>query len=257
MKIEFKQFQVQIGGKTIISPIDFNIEHAEQWAFVGNAGSGKSILAKSIAKKVFFNGSIQFINESNLEYTPSIQIIEQQHQFKNKSNVAQFYYQQRFNAGDAEETITVEEDLHNHLINKENTWILKFNIQHILNKPIIQLSNGENKRLQIIKAIAQNPDLIILDNPFIGLDTSGRAFLEEMLNEIVSIGKKIILITSPNTLPTCITHIGIIESGNITIKKETSLIRSTLLIPKYYFKKTTSYILFSSARRQILSMLLA
>jgi molybdate transport system ATP-binding protein len=219
MKIEFKQFQVQIGGKTIINPVDLNIDHAEQWAFIGKSGSGKSILAKAIARKVFFKGSIQFKNKSNLDYTPKIQLIEQQHQFKNKSNVAQFYYQQRFNSNDAEETITVEEDLKNHFVDVENAWIQKFNIQHILKKPIIQLSNGENKRLQIIKAIAQNPDLIILDNPFIGLDTSGRALLEEMLNNIVQLGQKIILITSPNTLPSCITHVGMIESGNIVIEK--------------------------------------
>mgnify|MGYP003351140896 FL=1 len=135
------------------------------------------------------------------------------------SNVVQFYYQQRFNSCDAEETITVEEDLQQHLINKHNEWILKLNIQEILQKPIIQLSNGENKRLQIIKAIAQKPDLIILDNPFIGLDTSGRASLEQMLNDIVQMGTKMILITSPNTLPSCITHVCTIDAGNITIKK--------------------------------------
>jgi len=54
MKIEFKQFQVQIGGKTIIHPIDLNIDHPDQWAFVGKSGSGKSTLAKAIAKKNIF-----------------------------------------------------------------------------------------------------------------------------------------------------------------------------------------------------------
>ena len=218
MKIEFKQFQVQVGGNLIIHPTDFSIDHHEQWAFIGKSGSGKTTLAKAIGKKIFFSGTIQYLDEANNEFHPSIQLIEQQHQFKNKSNVAQFYYQQRFNSSDAEETITVLEDLHNHLIQENNDWIDIFNIRQILSKPIIQLSNGENKRLQIIKAIAQHPDLMILDNPFTGLDTDGRASLQEMLNQIASLGKKIILITSPNTLPSCITHIGVIDGGSIDLK---------------------------------------
>ena len=80
---------------------------------------------------------------------------------------------------------------------------------------MIQLSNGENKRLQLINEMLKNPDLIILDNPFVGLDKNGREILKEALNKIAKDGKKIILICSEKDIPECITHIALLKEGRI------------------------------------------
>jgi molybdate transport system ATP-binding protein len=80
---------------------------------------------------------------------------------------------------------------------------------------LIQLSNGENKRLQLAKAMTASPSLLILDNPFVGLDQAGRSTLREALNKIVIAGTKIIVFAATEDLPSCITHVAIIKEGKI------------------------------------------
>lgn len=216
MKIVFHHFSLHVSGKTLIEETNLTIDHFVQWAITGESGSGKTLLAKAIAKKLFFRGRIEFFNEKNELFEPNIVLIDQQHRFRNKSHVEDFYYQQRFNAADAEDTLTVEEELSTLLANDTKHWIEIFQLTPLLKKPIIQLSNGENKRLQLTKALSQQPDLIILDNPFIGMDAEGRKTLNKMLNQITENGTKIILITSPHTLPSCINKVSRLHQGNIT-----------------------------------------
>ena len=217
MKINIHNVSVLLGSKMILNNINLAIDEKEQWAIIGASGAGKSTLAKAVSKKIFFRGEIN-IDQSDKDKATNIVLINQQHRFKNKSNVENFYYQQRFNSADTEDTITVEQDLATSSENKQELakWIEVFGIDSILSKPLIQLSNGENKRLQLTKAMLKKPDLLILDNPFIGLDTLGRKSLENALNTISHQGIKILLIASSADLPSCITHVAILENGMIT-----------------------------------------
>ena len=211
MLIQVKDVSVTLNNKKILDGITFSIGENEQWAIVGSNGSGKTTLANALANKIFYRGEINVLPTENIH----LALIEQHHKFKNKQNIEQFYHQQRFNAADAEDTLTVTEVLCYHNDEKLHYWINYFGIKDLLSKPMIQLSNGENKRLQLIKVMLKNPDLIILDNPFVGLDNSGRQILKEALNKITKDGKKIILICSEKDIPECITHIALLKEGRI------------------------------------------
>ncbi len=230
MKIIIQDLLVSLSGKIVLNKITLTIADGEQWAILGPSGSGKTTLAKALTKSIFFRGLIELSHEQKATDTLNIILIEQQHRFKNKSNVENFYYQQRFNSADAEETITTEEELNlaseNHP--DKSKWINFFNIQDILDKPIIQLSNGENKRLQLVKAMLKNPDLLILDNPFIGLDTAGRDSLSRGLDQISKDGVKLILIASEHDIPNCFTHIALINKGTILKKGIASQMKKEL-----------------------------
>jgi molybdate transport system ATP-binding protein len=220
--LQLDEVTVRAGERTILHNLSVTIHQQEQWAVVGPSGSGKTVLAHTLAGKHFFSGSITF--NKNAQHKPTIVIVDQQHRFKNLSNTGDFYYQQRYNATEAEDAVTVGAVLQQAIADapeiiagiKTANIASLMRIAHLLQEPLIQLSNGENKRLQIAKAILQQPELLVLDNPFVGLDTEGRQILSGIIDTLANAGVNILLITSATELPESITHIAILENGCFT-----------------------------------------
>ncbi len=199
------------GENLILQEINLEIHEGEHWAIIGPSGSGKTTLANVIAGKIFHLGQIDFHITSGQIH--GIELVEQQQHFKNLSNTSQFYYQQRFNASEAEDSITVQQALQGY--DDKKNWLTLLQLTALMNEPLIQLSNGESKRLQIVKSLTKDPTLLILDNPFVGLDTTGRQILHHIINEITSNGICVIIITTPHELPSSITHIAFLDKGQL------------------------------------------
>ena len=213
---ELNNVAVKLNGITILHPVNLRIHHHEQWAITGPSGSGKTTLANALAGKIFYQGQIDYHLPDADTHHSRVLMIAQQHHFRNRSNTSDFYYQQRYNASDAGDAVTVAEYLTESGHDDENHWIDRLHIRPLLQKPLIQLSNGENKRLQLVKALFRGPSILILDNPFTGLDNEGRKTLNTILNTIVETGIHIILITAQQELPGCITHVALLENGRLT-----------------------------------------
>lgn len=219
--LKMEGLSVRKGEKEILKDLQLIIGAEEQWAVAGASGSGKTTLAHTLAGRHFFTGTLQF--SPNISPT-NVVVLEQQHHFKNLSNTSHFYYQQRYNATEAEDAMTVEMLLkvsnadHKKKVCGIETSVIPqlVHIGQVLQKPLIQLSNGENKRLQIATAILREPKLLILDNPYIGLDKEGRKMLSDILNLLSAAGVKLILITSTPDLPACITHVSLLEDGRLS-----------------------------------------
>lgn len=206
---------VTFNGIDILKNVNLTIQPGEQWAIIGKSGSGKTTLAHALTGKVFHSGTVSF-HLPNHTHANRILLIEQQHHFKNRSNTSDFYYQQRYNSSDSEDTITVQEELQPFMSSASAAnWIDQLHLTHLLPEPMIQLSNGENKRLQLAKALFLDPAVLIMDNPFVGLDVEGRKSLHRILDTIVASGISIILITPPQDLPDCITHVAVLENGKL------------------------------------------
>jgi len=207
---------VQLGGKQVLKTLDLSILKGEQWAITGPSGSGKSVLAHTLMGRHFYSGTIKYHLPGAAGEGVRIAIVEQQHRFLNRSGTTDLYYQQRFNASDADQTITVAQELAPHAAGKGMLsweWLDLLHIRPLLSRPLIQLSNGENKRVQLAIALLDDPDLLILDNPFLGLDTEGRATLHHLINLTAEKGIQLLLITSPRELPEAITHIARLNQG--------------------------------------------
>jgi molybdate transport system ATP-binding protein len=214
---------VQQHGKTVLHDISLHIKSNQHLAVTGNSGSGKTVLAKTVASHIFYKGKIEISFTGNKKLFPKVVLAENAETWKNLSNISDFYYQQRFNSCDAENAITVAQSLElvtSHLSAKEkeikiSQWLAQFNLLHRANTPLIQLSNGEQKKLQLIKVLLQQPQVLILDKAFTGLDSKSRKELHNILNALAAEGTTIILITDDKELPDCITHVAELKDGKL------------------------------------------
>jgi molybdate transport system ATP-binding protein len=209
-------------AKAVLDNISFTLNKDEHLLITGVSGSGKTLLAKAIAGKIFHEGTIAFHDINGSAAQPHIIMVDQHYHFKNRSNVSTFYYQQRFNSMDAQDAATVREELKN-CVETDNypsqaetdNYLSLLDLAHRIDAPLLQLSSGEHKRFQIIKALLQKPDVLILDEPFVGLDNETRKKLKALINELAANGTTFIIICDHADAPSAITHVAYLQDGHL------------------------------------------
>jgi molybdate transport system ATP-binding protein len=222
--LQVENLSVNIQGKEILKDISLDIRRGEQWVILGAAGSGKTILAHTLAGHHAFHGKIKYAGPGETIPAKALLVVDHQHRFRDVRNQTNFYYQQRYNAFDAEATITVEEDLavfeHTAYTHFSIPELLDtFHLAPLLHEPLICLSNGENKRLQILKAILSHPPILVLDEPFTGLDVAGRILLDGILKTLSESGQQFLLLSSRNYIPGFFNRFAILEKRTLSFKK--------------------------------------
>jgi len=208
--LKVENLAVNRSGKNVLNGISFSLYENESLAIIGPSGSGKTLLGLALAKKIFYKGEIQFTNDTNCK----IVFVEQLHHFKNLQHTNDLYYQQRFNSYDTEETETVAQSLGENL-KPAGVFLKEMGIEYLRDERLIQLSNGENKKLQILKARLEEPKVLILDQPFIGLDKETRIWLQQQFDALIENGVLLILITSPEEIPGSISKVLVLEKGEV------------------------------------------
>ncbi len=231
--ISFHNISIRKYDKLIFAGLNFILRKGEHWAIIGKSGSGKSVLLDAFAGKCSFpHGEAQYplfdehisAHQSQEPLFNRYKLISQvssRHHFTNLSNTTDLYYQQRFNSTDSEDSQTVHEYLRAiRSYGPSDHWDFqrvteKLKLEHLVDKELIKLSNGETKRLLLAAALLRNPVLLLLDNPLTGLDVDTRVEFDELISEIASSGISIIMATSPGEIPDAITHVAITGDGKI------------------------------------------
>ncbi len=198
----------------MLNNISFQLNENEQLLITGASGSGKTMLAKVLAEKISFNGDIVFYKNGS-QINPTITLVEQHYNFNQLSNDRIFYYQQRYTGFDAAEAITISKALAEYPQQEVEKLLQQFNLEKHKNAPLQQLSSGEYKKSQLVKALLQQPDILILDEPFVGLDIHTRQQLQLQLDALIKAGVKIIIICQPRDIPAFVTHVAKLKNGKL------------------------------------------
>jgi molybdate transport system ATP-binding protein len=191
------------------------MEKGEHIALLGPNGGGKSLLVD-----ILIGRWPLLMNEVKYDFTPSVSALVCDNvkyiTFRDSYGDADgnFYYQQRWNSQDMETTPLVSELLPQVPDSewKNNLYGL-FGVEEMLDKHLVLLSSGELRRFQLVKALLSQPRVLILDNPFIGLDASTRTLLRELLERMIrAISLQVILVLSRvDEIPSFITHVVPVE----------------------------------------------
>jgi molybdate transport system ATP-binding protein len=231
--------------KTVLKDLIWTIKGGENWLLTGASGSGKTSLAKIISGKQNAIGAVEINFNTDSKLPAQVLYVESWYQFKNLEGVANFYYQQRYTSQQAKDTLTVNAELkayakENHLEFKDVEKLLNaFGFSGLRGSQLIELSSGEHKKLQLVKALWLKPQLLIIDQPYSGLDAQSRKNLNDLLDEIVSEGVQLILISNDDEFPRSINRFAKIKSGQLL---ELDSIESISALPQKEFKEIPDFL---------------
>jgi molybdate transport system ATP-binding protein len=230
--LSIRNATVRYLDKVIFEDLDFDWEEAQHWAIIGASGVELTAFLDTIlGRTMVIKGEVirQFAEVYQQEkkelrevhsFRDLIATVSQQYSFKNKSNLQNFYYQQRFNSMDSEEAATVIEYLNGMELHHQGVWsiekVLKlFKLQPLQDKSLIKLSNGETRRLAMASALLKNPKLLLMDQPLTGLDIQTRQSFDSILRQIVDSGVHVMLATNSHEIPETVTHVAVLGGKKV------------------------------------------
>ena len=178
------------GKKKALDDVSFKINNGEIFAFIGHNGAGKTTMIKSIIGILNFDEGDILINDKSIKKEP----IECKKMMAYVPDNPDLYENMK-----AINFINFICDMYEVSEEDRKERILKysklFEIDDKLNDDISSFSHGMKQKVAIIASLAHDPDILIMDEPFVGLDPKAVYDMKEIMKEMVNNGKTIFFST--------------------------------------------------------------
>ena len=192
--LSVKKLSKNIKNRNIIKDINFNINSAEIVGLLGPNGAGKTTTFYSIAGLIQPSDGEIFLNDVNITNMPMH--LRSRHGISYLPQEASIF-----------QNLSVEDNIlglaqlsmkHDEgLKDKYNKIVEDFNLSNILTQKGRELSGGQRRRVEIARCLVTMPKIILMDEPFAGIDPIAVEDIKKILNKLVSQGISI-LITDHN-----------------------------------------------------------
>lgn len=189
--IEIKNVSKSYNGKDLaLDNVNFEVKDGEIFAFIGHNGAGKTTMIKSITGILSFDSGDILINNKSIKEEPLACKLDMAYVPDNPD----LYENMK-----AIDFINFICDMYNVpiLTRKENItkYAQMFEIADKLTNDISSFSHGMKQKVSLIAALSHNPKVLIMDEPFVGLDPKAVFDIKEIMRQMTKEGKTIFFST--------------------------------------------------------------
>lgn len=188
--IEIKNVTKKYGSNVALKDVSFTVNDGEIFAFIGHNGAGKTTLIKAIVGihkidegDILING--KSIKDKPLECKKEMAFVPDNPELYEQMKAIDFI---NFVC----DIYEVPQDIREKNIKK---YAKMFEIEDKLNDTIESFSHGMKQKVALISALAHDPKILIMDEPFVGLDPKAVFDVKEVMNEMIKEGKTIFFST--------------------------------------------------------------
>ena len=178
------------GTKKALENITFNVNDGEIFAFIGHNGAGKTTMIKLIVGILDFESGEILINGKSTKESP----IECKKDIAYVPDNPDLYENMK-----AIDFIIFICDMYNTplITRRENIakYSKMFEIENNLNNDISSFSHGMKQKVALISALSHNPKVLIMDEPFVGLDPKAVYDMKELMKQMAKEGKTVLFST--------------------------------------------------------------
>ena len=186
MILELRNIEKSFGEKKVLTGVSFKAEGGKAFGLLGRNGAGKTTSIRILmdvfpanSGEVLIDGQPIDYNKIGIGYLP-----EERGLYPKKIIIDQLTY-----------FAELKGMSHKAAVQSIDYWLGRLGMSEYRNKRLDTLSKGNQQKIQLITALAHDPDIVILDEPFSGLDPVNAMLLKDVVKEQISKGK-IVLFSS-------------------------------------------------------------
>jgi len=186
MILELRNIEKSFGEKKVLTGVSFKAEGGKAFGLLGRNGAGKTTSIRILmdvfpanSGEVLIDGQPIDYNKVGIGYLP-----EERGLYPKKIIIDQLTY-----------FAELKGMSHKAAVESIDYWLGRLGMTEYRNKRLDTLSKGNQQKIQLITALAHDPDIVILDEPFSGLDPVNAMLLKDVVKEQISKGK-IVLFSS-------------------------------------------------------------
>lgn len=219
MKLEVKDLRKSFGDKEVLHGISFSIESGKALGLLGRNGAGKTTTIRILmdvfranSGTITVDGKPFHPKDFRIGYLP-----EERGLYPKKGVQEQLMYLAQLRGSS-----------HSDAKKQSERWLKRLGVEEYAQRKLETLSKGNQQKVQLAQTLVCNPDLIILDEPFSGLDPVNSQILKDVIREQIEAGKLVIFSSHQMSYVeefcediVLINHGDIVLSGNLDqIKRE-------------------------------------
>lgn len=209
MVLELKNIEKSFGDKKVLKGVSFRAEGGKAFGLLGRNGAGKTTSIRIMMNvfsansgEVLFDGAPINYNKVQFGYLP-----EERGLYPKKKIIEQLVY-----------FAELKGMRHSDAVSSVDYWLNRLGMAEYRNKRLDTLSKGNQQKIQLITALAHDPEIVILDEPFSGLDPVNAILLKDVVKETIAKGK-IVLFSSHqmNYIEEFCDSIAILNGGQVVL----------------------------------------